>query len=148
MPGNRLNALTPEMLSQLRHGIEKESLRVATDGRLAETPHPAALVGDQVLVAHVGDTRLYRLRRDDLRQLSEDHTVAAELARIGQLAPEAVRSHRMANVLTRCVRGEAPDAAIIGHVAETPAGSVLGRTAFGSTRVIDVLVGDPLPRIC
>jgi hydrogenase expression/formation protein HypE len=40
------------------------------------------------------------------------------------------------------------DAAIIGEVREDPPGRVLGRTAFGGHRMIDVLVGDPLPRIC
>ncbi|CAN5297130.1 hydrogenase expression/formation protein HypE [soil metagenome] len=39
-------------------------------------------------------------------------------------------------------------AAIIGEVAEEPAGRVLGRTGFGGHRMIDMLVGDPLPRIC
>lgn len=39
----RLAALNPEILRGLRRGIEKESLRVRTDGALAETPHPAAL---------------------------------------------------------------------------------------------------------
>ena len=40
------------------------------------------------------------------------------------------------------------DAAIIGHVADDPAGIVLLKTAFGGTRIVDLLVGDPLPRIC
>ena len=39
-------------------------------------------------------------------------------------------------------------AAIIGHVANDPAGIVLLKTAFGGTRIVDLLVGDPLPRIC
>jgi hydrogenase expression/formation protein HypE len=39
-------------------------------------------------------------------------------------------------------------AAIIGHVADDPAGIVLLKTAFGGTRIVDLLVGDPLPRIC
>ncbi|SDK28795.1 hydrogenase expression/formation protein HypE [Nonomuraea maritima] len=39
-------------------------------------------------------------------------------------------------------------AAIIGSVAADPQGLVLLRTSFGGTRVVDVLVGDPLPRIC
>jgi hydrogenase expression/formation protein HypE len=39
-------------------------------------------------------------------------------------------------------------AAIIGHVAEDPPGIVLLKTAFGGTRIVDLLVGDPLPRIC
>ncbi|MBW3657524.1 MAG: hydrogenase expression/formation protein HypE [Actinobacteria bacterium] len=40
------------------------------------------------------------------------------------------------------------DAAIIGEVREEPASRVLGRTTFGGHRMIDMLVGDPLPRIC
>jgi hydrogenase expression/formation protein HypE len=39
-------------------------------------------------------------------------------------------------------------AAVIGRVGEAPAGLVLLKTAFGGTRICDVLVGDPLPRIC
>lgn len=40
------------------------------------------------------------------------------------------------------------DSAIIGQIREDPPGTVLGTTEYGGTRVIDMLVGDPLPRIC
>jgi hydrogenase expression/formation protein HypE len=40
------------------------------------------------------------------------------------------------------------DAALIGEVGDEPAGMVLVRTAFGGTRIMDMLIGDPLPRIC
>lgn len=40
------------------------------------------------------------------------------------------------------------EARLIGEVREQPAGAVLVATAYGGTRVIDMLVGDPLPRIC
>jgi hydrogenase expression/formation protein HypE len=39
-------------------------------------------------------------------------------------------------------------AAIIGHVTEQPKGIVQLKTSFGGTRIVDLLVGDPLPRIC
>ncbi|MEV0201811.1 hydrogenase expression/formation protein HypE [Nonomuraea sp. NPDC050691] len=39
-------------------------------------------------------------------------------------------------------------AAVIGTVRDDPPGLVLLRTAFGGTRIVDLLVGDPLPRIC
>lgn len=39
-------------------------------------------------------------------------------------------------------------AALIGEIREQPSATVLGTTAYGGTRVIDMLVGDPLPRIC
>lgn len=40
------------------------------------------------------------------------------------------------------------EAALIGEIREQPASTVLGITGYGGTRVIDMLVGDPLPRIC
>jgi hydrogenase expression/formation protein HypE len=40
------------------------------------------------------------------------------------------------------------EAAVIGEIAEQPADTVVLRTAFGGTRIVDMLVGDPLPRIC
>jgi hydrogenase expression/formation protein HypE len=40
------------------------------------------------------------------------------------------------------------EAAMIGEVREQPSRTVLGANAYGGTRVIDMLVGDPLPRIC
>jgi hydrogenase expression/formation protein HypE len=40
------------------------------------------------------------------------------------------------------------EAALIGEVRTEPPGMVLVETAFGGKRVMDQLVGDPLPRIC
>ena len=40
------------------------------------------------------------------------------------------------------------DAAVIGRIAEGPERIVLLETTFGGTRIVDMLVGDPLPRIC
>jgi hydrogenase expression/formation protein HypE len=40
------------------------------------------------------------------------------------------------------------EAVIIGEIREQPSATVLVTTAYGGTRVIDMLVGDPLPRIC
>lgn len=39
-------------------------------------------------------------------------------------------------------------AAVIGHVKEDPPTLVLLKTEFGGTRIVDMLIGDPLPRIC
>ena len=40
------------------------------------------------------------------------------------------------------------DAAVIGEIQEEPPGVVIIQTIFGGTRIVDMLVGDPLPRIC
>jgi len=46
-----------------------------------------------------------------------------------------------------CAAG-ASQACVIGHITEEPAGIVAVRNAYGGVRILDMLVGDPLPRIC
>ena len=54
-----------------------------------------------------------------------------------------------ADAALAALRGTGLDqAAVIGEVKTTPTGMVLVETAFGGKRVMDQLVGDPLPRIC
>lgn len=60
-------------------------------------------VGDTLFVLHVGDSRAYLFRRQDLRQLTDDHTVAQALVRAGQIEPEEVATHRMRHVLTNAL---------------------------------------------
>jgi hydrogenase expression/formation protein HypE len=40
------------------------------------------------------------------------------------------------------------EARMIGEVRDQPAGCVLVTTRYGGSRIVDMLVGDPLPRIC
>jgi hydrogenase expression/formation protein HypE len=60
------------------------------------------------------------------------------------IAPEYADSAM--NALTMTNGGEG--ATMIGEVREHPASAVLVTTGYGGTRIIDMLVGDPLPRIC
>jgi hydrogenase expression/formation protein HypE len=40
------------------------------------------------------------------------------------------------------------DAVVIGEITDKIGSTVALRTSFGGTRIVDMLVGDPLPRIC
>src|SRR6202035_4699377 len=55
-----------------------------------------------------------------------------------------------ADLALRALRGHplGAEAAVIGHVAADQPGIVRLKTSFGGTRIVDLLVGDPLPRIC
>lgn len=61
---------------------------------------------DRVYLGHVGDSRAYRLRDGQLTQITEDHSVVAELVRNGMLTPEQAANHPMRNVITRAVGTE------------------------------------------
>jgi serine/threonine protein phosphatase PrpC len=52
-------------------------------------------------IAHIGDSRAYLLRGGELRQVTEDHTVAAEYVAQGQLSPEDAAAHPQRHMLLR-----------------------------------------------
>jgi PPM family protein phosphatase len=52
-------------------------------------------------VAHIGDSRLYRLRADRLEQLTHDHTWVQQEVDAGRLAAAAARNHPLSHILTR-----------------------------------------------
>jgi protein phosphatase len=62
---------------------------------------------EHLLLANVGDSRCYLLRDGALRQLSEDHSVAAELVRLGRLEEHEEAEHPGRHVLTRVLGVEA-----------------------------------------
>jgi serine/threonine protein phosphatase PrpC len=53
--------------------------------------------------AHVGDSRLYRLRSSKLEQITEDHTWVARAMKAGDLTPEQARTHQWRHVLSQCL---------------------------------------------
>ena len=58
---------------------------------------------NELLIAHVGDSRAYLLRDGQLLQVTSDHSVVAELVRNGVITQEAARTHPYRNVITRAV---------------------------------------------
>ncbi len=64
------------------------------------------LQGDKAVVAHVGDSRAYRVHRDRLELLTQDHTWVNEQVVAGFLSAEQARVHPLKNVITRALGGE------------------------------------------
>jgi serine/threonine protein phosphatase PrpC len=85
-------------------------LAVADESRrgMGTTLTLAKVHGDEVSLAHVGDSRAYRLRGGELEQLTRDHSLVAELERSGQITPEAAEHHPQRSIITRAL-GPEPD---------------------------------------
>jgi PPM family protein phosphatase len=68
----------------------------------------AALVeGDEVSLAHVGDSRAYLYRDGELRLLTSDHSLVEELRRQGRLTDEQASDHPQRSIITRALGPEA-----------------------------------------
>ena len=70
---------------------------------MGSTVVAAVFHNDSLCVAHVGDSRLYRLRDGRLQLLTEDHSVVQELLNRGLLTPEQARQSVSKNLVTRAL---------------------------------------------
>lgn len=85
----------------------------------------ALFSGSELVVGHVGDSRVYLIRDGAIQQLTTDHTYVQELVDKGQIRPEEALSHPQAHILTRAI-GSEPGLEVELHrfwVWESPEGS-------------------------
>lgn len=80
-------------------------------GNMGTTLTCALVHGDQLTMAHIGDSRGYRLRDGELEQLTEDHSFVGQMVRDGQLTDEAYYVHPRRNVITKAL-GQFDDAEV------------------------------------
>jgi serine/threonine protein phosphatase PrpC len=63
--------------------------------------------GDELAIAHVGDSRAYLLRRGELKRLTRDHTLVGALVEQGKLTEEEAAEHPQRSIITRALGPEA-----------------------------------------
>ena len=63
----------------------------------------AMLMGKTAFIAHVGDSRAYLLHKNNLEQITRDHSLVQELVDAEKLTPEAAHYDPRRNVITRCI---------------------------------------------
>ena len=107
-----LRAMRQETLTDQRiaEAVHQANLRVYSqaehDPSLAGMGTTLVALGARDLsgwVAHVGDSRCYRLRRGHLERLTQDHSLVDEQVRLGQLTPAQAAISPMRNVITRAI---------------------------------------------
>lgn len=94
----------------LKEAIEAANRRVYHAARgdhgfagMGATVVAAVVVGGQVVVGHVGDSRCYRYRKGVLSCLTQDHSFVNELVREGRITAEQAARHPRRNVITRAI---------------------------------------------
>lgn len=84
------------------------------------------IIGEQVTIAHVGDTRAYIIEPDGTtRILTNDHSLVNKLVELGQLTTEEAAFHPQRNVLYRALGQGEPFDADVNLVSVSPGGEIL-----------------------
>lgn len=85
---------------------------------------------------HVGDSRAYLLRDGKLRQITDDHSIVAEMVRKGQISPDDAARHPSRNIITRALGAE-PEVEIDEVRVELLPGDVVLLCTDGLSSLVD-----------
>jgi serine/threonine protein phosphatase PrpC len=88
---------------QAHHYIAEMASKIPSRYGMGTTLTALILKQDEGILAHVGDSRCYRLREGVFEQLSRDHTLVARLVEQGILTPEQAKYHPQRNVIRQAV---------------------------------------------
>jgi serine/threonine protein phosphatase PrpC len=96
----------------------------------------AAMVTErEVSIGHVGDSRVYRFRNDELERLTDDHSLVEELVRQGKLTSEQAEVHPQKSIITRAL-GPEPDVQVDTHTYPAREGDVYLLCSDGLTGML------------
>jgi len=97
----------PQRLLEAIHQVNAELFNKGAESpihqRMGTTLVAAAVHGDLLTLAAVGDSRAYQVRDGAIQQLTQDHSLTAELLRAGQITPAQARTHPYRTVITQSV---------------------------------------------
>jgi protein phosphatase len=114
-----------------------ERAREDTDASGMGTTITVALFEDGIVsIGHVGDSRAYLIRDRKVDQLTEDHSLVAELVRSGRLSPEEAETHPQRSVITRAL-GTDPDVDVDVFSVEAKPGDLFLICSDGLTGMVD-----------
>jgi protein phosphatase len=94
---------TVELIREANRRVYAYSSENASARGMGTTMTVALVEGSVVTIGHVGDSRAYLLRDDQLTQLTQDHSLVAELVRSGRLSAKEAESHPRRSVITRAL---------------------------------------------
>jgi protein phosphatase len=113
-----LGSETYDISQALREALARANARIFSESQanpdlrgMGTTTSALVVKNNQAWFAHVGDSRIYVVRGDDIRQITEDHSLVASMVREGLLTAKEAETHPRRNVLQRSM-GVAEDVEI------------------------------------
>jgi PPM family protein phosphatase len=125
-----------ELIQEANRRVYERQTRDSSASGMGTTMTVALVEDGHVAIGHVGDSRAYLIRDRRLEQLTEDHSLVAELVRSGKLSPEEAEAHPQRSVITRAL-GTDPDVDVDTFSVETKPGDLFLLCSDGLTSMVD-----------
>jgi PPM family protein phosphatase len=137
------SAEAQKVLAQFQSALTEADARIVEESEehpelrgMGTTVTMAFHLGAQLCVVHVGDSRAYVFRNGGLHQITQDHTLTADLVRSGNLRPDEVAGHRLRHVITNVVGGQDLGVNVEAHALEIRDGDRLLLCSDGLTELV------------
>ncbi len=92
----------PLMVQAIEYANKKVYANI-TSKSMATTMVACHFLNHTIMIAHVGDSRAYLLRNDQLTMLTDDHSLVFELFKMGKINADELKTHPRRNVITRAI---------------------------------------------
>ena len=132
-----------QVLKQFQSALSQADARILEEAAehpelqgMGTTLTMAFQLGSQLCIVHVGDSRAYMYRAGQLHQLTQDHTLVADMVRSGALQPEQVAGHHLRHVITNVVGGPTLGVKVESRAFEVQAGDRLLLCSDGLTEMV------------
>jgi protein phosphatase len=124
------------LVQEANRRVYERSAEDATASGMGTTITLALVEDGTVTFGHVGDSRAYLIRDHSIEQLTDDHSLVAELVRSGKLSPEEAEIHPQRSVITRAL-GTDPDVDVDTFSVEPRAGDLFLICSDGLTSMVE-----------
>ena len=131
------SAASCELIQEANRRVHERASNDAAASGMGTTMTVALVEPDgRVAFGHVGDSRAYLLRGGRLEQLTDDHSLVAELVRRGELSPAEAEVHPQRSVITRAL-GTDPDVDVDAFSVDAQPGDVFLLCSDGLSSMVD-----------
>jgi serine/threonine protein phosphatase PrpC len=132
-----------QVLSQFQRALREADAQVRHEAEehrelrgMGTTMTLAYHLDAQLCIVHVGDSRAYVYRDDELHQLTRDHTLIADLVSSGAVKPQDVAGHRLRHVITNVIGGTEAGVHVESHALLMQPGDRLLICSDGLTEMV------------
>lgn len=125
---NKIEHTKESIIELIKNAIEYANMVVYEKARECEefsnmgtTIEVLVIYNNKLFIGHIGDSRIYRIRKNIIRKLTEDHSYVQELVKDGTITKEEAKSHPKKNMLMKalgCTPYVEPDVSIKGFLKD------------------------------
>jgi len=129
-------AAMKEALTEANSQLLEEAGADPSKSGMGTTVVAATVIGDLLHVANIGDSRLYVIDHEAIRQITRDHSLVEEMVRLGEMDKAAAKVHPDKNIITRAI-GVTRELAVDFFEVELRPGDMILLCSDGLTNMVE-----------